>query len=72
MITSILMNNLCILFHKQKYLMIYVKYVLMKENKNLLKLSVAIKYVWNVLKNYKDNKNINYVHHVDNIIGMKK
>ena len=52
--------------------MTYVKYVLMKENKNLLRLNVDIKYVYNVLKDFKNNRNIIYVHYVDKIIGMKK
>ena len=52
--------------------MTYVKYVLMKENKNLLRLNVDIKYVQIALKDFKNNRNIVYVHYVDNIIGMKK
>lgn len=71
MVIHILMENLLKII-KQNYLMMYVKYVSMKENKNLLKLSVVIKYVWNVLNNFKNNKNMNYAHYVDNIIGMKK
>ena len=72
MIIIILMENLFIQFHKLKYLMTYVKYVLMKENKNLLKLNVVIKYVYNVLNNLSNNIDINYVHYVDKIIGIKK
>lgn len=51
--------------------MTYVKYVSMKENKNLLKLNVDTKYVQDVLNNLKNKKNINYVHFVDSMIGMK-
>ena len=51
--------------------MIYVKYVSMKENNNLLKLNVDIKYVQSVLNNLKNKNNINYVHFVDKKIGMK-
>ena len=49
----------------------YAKYVLMKENKNLLNLSVAIKFAQSVLNNFKNKNNINYVHFVDKKIGMK-
>ena len=42
---NIFMKNLYILFHKLKYLMIFVKYALMMENKNLLNQNVVIKYV---------------------------
>ena len=44
----------------------------MKENKNLLKLSVVIKYVQSVLNNLKNNMIMNHVLYVDKIIGMKK
>ena len=50
--------------------MTYAKYVLLKENKNLLKLNVIIEYAQNVSKNFKNN--IKYVHFVDRKIGMKK
>ena len=58
-------------FIKLKYLMIYVKYVLVKENKNLLNQSVDTKYVHSVLNNLNNKNNINYVHFVDSMIGMK-
>lgn len=51
--------------------MTYVKYALMKEIKNLLKLFVDIEYVQNVLNNLKNKNNINYAHFADNIIGIK-
>ena len=57
---------------KQKHLMTYVKYVLVKENNNLLNLNVAIKYVQSVLNNLKNKNNMIYVHFVDSMIGMKK
>ena len=38
------MENLLTQFHKLKYLMTYVKYVLVKENNNLLDLNVDIKF----------------------------
>ena len=44
MVINILMENLFLIV-KLKNLMIHVKYVSMKENKNLLKLNVDIKYV---------------------------
>lgn len=44
MIMSTLMGILFLICNK-KYLMIYVKYVLAKGNKNILKLAVDIKYV---------------------------
>ena len=71
MIIHILMETLFLIF-KQKYLMMCVKYVLMKENKNLLNQSVDIKYAQSVLNNLKNKNNINYVHYVDSMIGMKK
>ena len=52
--------------------MIHVKYVLMKENKNLLKLNVIIKYVQIAFNNLKNKMIMNHVHFVDNMIGMKK
>ena len=52
--------------------MTYVKYVLVKENNNLLNLNVAIKYVQSVLNNLKNKNNMIYVHFVDSMIGMKK
>ena len=70
-VMNILMENLFAQNQKQKHLMIYVKYVSMKENKNLLKLNVAIKYAQNALNNLNNKNNINYVHFVDNMIGMK-
>lgn len=45
MIMNILIENLFIQNQKQKHSMIYVKYVLMKENKNLLNQNVDTKYV---------------------------
>ena len=69
---NLLMENLFIQFLKLKYLIIHAKYVLMKENKNLLKLSVVIKYVQSVLNNLKNNMIMNHVLYVDKIIGMKK
>ena len=69
---NILMENLLVQFHKLKYLMTYVKYVLVKENNNLLNLNVDIKFAQSVLNNFKNKNNINYVHFVDNKIGMKK
>lgn len=68
---NILMENLYMLFHKLKYLMIYVKYVLMRENKNLLNLNVVIKYVQNAFNNLKNKNNINCVHFVDRKIGIR-
>ena len=68
---NILMENLFKII-KLKYLLIHVKYVLMKENKNLLNQCADIKYVQSVLNNLKNKNNINYVHFVDNIIGIKK
>ena len=44
MAINILVENLFLIV-KLKNLMTYVKYVSMKENKNLLKLNVDIKYV---------------------------
>ena len=71
MIMHMLMKNLLKII-KLKHLMIHVKYVLVKENKNLLNQNVTIKYVCNVLRNLKNNKNINNVQFVDNMIGMKR
>ena len=71
-VMNILMENLFAQNQKQKHLMIYVKYVLMRENKNLLNLNVDIKFAQSVLNNFKNKNNINYVHFVDNKIGMKK
>ena len=51
--------------------MTYVKYVLVKENNNLLDLNVDIKFAQSVLNNFKNKNNINYVHFVDKKIGMK-
>ena len=70
MVINILMENLFLIV-KLKNLMIHVKYVSMKENKNLLKLNVDIKYVQNALNNFKNKNNINYARFVDNIIGIK-
>ena len=72
MIINILMGTLLVQFLKLKYLIIHAKYVLMKENKNLLYLNADTKYVQNVLNNLKDKKNMNHVLYVDKIIGMKK
>ena len=69
---NILMENLFVQNQKLKYLMTYVKYVLVKENNNLLDLNVDIKFAQSVLNNFKNKNNINYVHFVDNKIGMKK
>ena len=44
----------------------------MKENKNLLKLNVIIKYVQIAFNNLENNMIMNHVHFVDNMIGMKK
>ena len=73
MIMNILMENLFITqFHKQKHLTAHAKYVLMKENNNLLNQNVDIKFVYNALKNLKIKNKINYAHFVDRKIGMKK
>ena len=69
---NILMENLFVQNQKLKYLMTYVKYVLVKENNNLLDLNVDIEFAQSVLNNFKNKNNINYVHFVDNKIGMKK
>ena len=66
------MENLFDQNQKLKFLMIYVRYALMKENNNLLNLNVDIKYAQNVLNNLKNKNNINYVQFVDRKIGMKK
>ena len=72
MITNMKVEDLCILFHKQKYLMIYVKYVLTKENKNLLYLNAITKFVYNAFLNSKEHLIINLVQFADNIIGLNK
>lgn len=68
---SILMEILFFQFLKVKYLMTHVRYVLLKENKNLSNLYVDIKYVQNALKNFKNKINIKYVQFADNTFGMK-
>ena len=51
--------------------MIYVKYALWKENKNLLKQNVVILYVTNAYQSLLNQANINYAQYVDKKTGMK-
>ena len=71
MIIHILMETLFLIF-KQKYLMMCVKYVLMKENKNLLNQSVDIKYAQSVLNNLKNKNNISKAIKKENYIIDEK
>ena len=65
-------EDLFIQNQKPKYLMIYVKYVLTKENKNLLYLNAITKFVYNAFLNSKEHLIINLVQFADNIIGLNK